>query len=82
MYSNWNLAVHFANGGTSGKSARAFIIGNKLYSFGTHFIVAERDTGVMARVTTRRVSATTAKHTTLTLRALENKGYIVQRMEL
>ena len=73
--SHWAIAHKFARGATSGKGSRAFIEGNKIYSFGHHFVLATRkeegDWGCGLRfiVNGDRYSSSTSGHTNLVIHA-------------
>jgi hypothetical protein len=73
--SHWAIAQKFARGATSGKGSRVFIEGNKIYSFGHHFVLATRKEegdwgcGVKFIVSGDRYSSSTSGHTSLMIHA-------------
>lgn len=78
---NKELFKAFAQGKERGKNASGsvFIDGNRLYSYGYHFIVAILDKGAkIATVTNRKYSVTTSKHTRQAFLALVEAGYSIR----
>ena len=59
-------------------TANLFIVGQTIYSYGTHFKIAEKRDNVVA-VTTEKYSQSTSKHTNSVLRALERQGWNIIR---
>jgi hypothetical protein len=80
--SHWAIARKFARGATSGKGSRVFIEGNKIYSFGRHFVLATRkeegDWGCGLRfiVNGDRYSSSTSGHTNLVIHACKSSVQI------
>lgn len=68
------LATQFVNGATSGTAGNMYIHGNRIYSYGPHFPVAERRHGVIY-LTTRKYSQTTSTHVNAVKRAAEEEGF-------
>jgi hypothetical protein len=72
---NFHRSHKFARGATSGKGSRVFIEGNKIYSFGHHFVLAtrkeegDRGCGVKFIVNGDRYSSSTSGHTNLVIHA-------------
>lgn len=79
---NKQIAEKFANGATNGQntSKSMFIDGDKIYSYGYHFVIATR-TANGFDFTNRKYSNTTAKHKNDTLKALEATGQTVTRVD-
>ncbi len=73
--SHWAIAQKFARGASKGRGARVFIEGNKIYSYGHHFVLATRKEegdwgcGVKLIVNGDRYSASTSGHTNLVIHA-------------
>lgn len=75
------LAEKFAGGAVSGRAGAFYIHGNRLYSYGAHFPVAERQPDGTIVVTTRSApSRTTAAHIGAILRATPR--LMLQRADL
>jgi len=72
--SHWAIARKFADGATKGKGSRVFIEGNRIYSYGHHFVLATRkeegDWGCSVKfiVNGDRYSVSTSGHTNLVIR--------------
>lgn len=81
---NKQIAQAFAEGATKGKNSLGsmFIEGNRIYSYGYHFIIAERASDKVAKVTTRKYSVTTSKQTGLVASRLAMAGYTLEDAEL
>jgi hypothetical protein len=71
--SHWAIARKFALGATKCKGSRVFIEGNKIYSYGHHFVLATRKEegdwgcGVKFLVNGDRYSVSTSGHTNLVI---------------
>lgn len=68
------LATQFVNGATSGTAGNMYIHGNRIYSYGPHFPIAERSHGTI-HLTTRKYSPTTSMHVNAVKRAAEEEGF-------
>jgi len=74
-HSHWAITQKFARGATRGKGSRVFIEGNKIFSYGHHFVLATRkeegDWGedVKFIVNGDRYSSSTSGHTSLAIQA-------------
>ncbi len=81
---NQETAQAFADGHVEGANTAhsMYIRDNRIYSYGEHFIIAQRNGANDAVVTNRKYSTTTSKHTGMVLRALEAEGYDVTRKTL
>jgi hypothetical protein len=67
-----DLVKEFVAGKSAGKGSRMFIDKNRLYSFGYHFILAERKEGPFKYwVNSRSYSPTTSKHKSYFLREVD-----------
>jgi hypothetical protein len=77
-----SVARAFVDGATRGVASNLYIHGNRIYSYGPHFPIAEwTDQGIV--VTTRRSpSRTTSKQITLVKRAIAERGIKAQSAEL
>ena len=78
------LAQVFAEGGTEGsaRGGRIFIDGDKIYSYGRHFIIAQRIDPTTYEFNTRRYSMTTSKQQSAVKSALQGRGYKIIEKEL
>lgn len=84
------LADAFAEGLTSGKAradsrfpnGRVFIEGNKIYSYGHHFPIAEKTGDKEVLFNTKKVSLTTSKQQSKVRQALSSHGYKIIDKEL
>lgn len=77
------LARDFVDGKTRGTAGGLYIHGNRIYSYGPHFPIAEWREGEGVFITTRRSpSVTTSKHITLVKNAVQDRGMKLQYMEL
>ena len=74
--SHKTLAEAFKNGATKGKAGNTFIEGDKLYSYGYHFIIAQRDGNGGFYVTDRKYSQSTS-HQTSIVRNVLSQGSMV-----
>ncbi len=62
---NNELCINFTNGAKEGQANNMFIDGDKIYSYGRHFVIAERIGNREFLVNTNSYSITTAKHMAL-----------------
>jgi hypothetical protein len=75
-----DISEAFAKGATKGKTNNILIIGDTIYSYGTHFPIA-RKVGHIAFFTTKGYSNTTSKHKSRVYSALANEGYLIIETE-
>lgn len=59
-----------------------FFVDNRIYSYGTHFLIAEKTGESTVTVTTRKYSVTTSKQTNGLAGALAIAGYTITRAVL
>lgn len=72
---NKQVCEAFVNGATRGKSLHMFIEGNRLYSYGYHYVLGERLVDETIRINTFKYSPTAQRHISL-LRAACKYIYI------
>lgn len=75
------LASQFVNGATSGTAGNIYIHGNRIYSYGPHFPIAERHEGYIY-LTTRKYSVTTSAHVNAVKRAAEAEGFEIVKKNI
>lgn len=68
------LAKRFADGARTGKVLNVFIDGDRIYSYGYHFTIAERVNDKTFRVTTCKYSQSTSRQTRIILNMLIGAG--------
>lgn len=77
------VAAAFVRGETGGQAGSLYIHGDRIYSYGPHFPVAERRPGGAIAITSRKSpSVTTSKHITFVRRAAEDAGAPVEAADL
>lgn len=80
---NNEIVRKFAEGAIKGKNdaGSIFIDGERIYSYGYHFVIAERTGAKTANVTKAKRSVTTSGHTTLVRSTLHNYGYTITEVD-
>lgn len=68
------LAVQFVNGASNGTAGNIYIHGNRIYSYGPHFPIAERRYDGIYVTTRKSPSVTTSGHINAVKRAAEQEG--------
>jgi hypothetical protein len=76
------VADAFASGKTHAVASNFYVHGNRIYSYGPHFPIAEWRGGKVVMTTKRSPSVTTSKHMTYVRRALASAGITPVMMEL
>lgn len=72
-----DLAVEFVNGAVTGDAGSMYIHGDRIYSYGPHFPVAERHGGTVYVTSRQPPSKTTSTHVNAVKRAAEAEGFEV-----
>jgi hypothetical protein len=72
-----DLATEFVNGGVSGEAGSMYIHGDRIYSYGPHFPIAERHGGAVYVTSRQSPSKTTSTHVNAVKRAAEAGGFDV-----
>lgn len=77
---NKDLAIKFAQGSTKGKTKNMFIEGDKIYSYGYHFVIAKRVFGGF-EITTSKYSQSTARQVSYVNFQIRQTGLEVTEVE-